>query len=120
MDIKTKARITSDTYEGKIQVQPEPRRKLKIPKRLICGRTVTLKPMEESKVIGECSLSLEFALVENIGTLELHLMDGLVLGRKEEDIYRCNVVMINLGREGAEIGNISEVNESDFAPIQEV
>ena len=82
--------------------------------------------MEESKVIGECSLSLEFALVENIGTLELHLMDGLVQGRKEEDIYRCNVVMINLGREirtipeGAEIGNISEVNESDFVPIQEV
>ena len=56
---------------------------------------------------------------------ERHVMDGLVQGSKEVDTYTCNVVMINLSREiqtvskGSELGSLTELDTSDFAPIQE-
>ena len=125
MDFMKKARITINTYEGKIRVQPKTKEK-QAKKKLIYRRPITIQPMEEAKVMAECSSSFDFVLIEGHESPELHVMDGLVQGSKGLDSFSCDVVILNLSREaqsipkGLELGYLTDLDKADFSPIQDM
>ena len=120
-----KARITIDTSEGKIRVQ-SPRKGKQGRKILINIRPITIQPMEEAKVMAECSTSFDIALKQGHNFPDIHVMDGLVQESKSMDGYTCNVVNLNFGREplsipkGMELGSLTDVDQTNFSPMKEV
>ena len=126
MDFMRKARITIDTQAGKIRMEPplpgsykhNPARLLKLKK------DVTIKPREEMQVIGECDTTFTTALVSSIhSNNSVHLMDGVVDGRNSKE---CSLLLLNPSLDiiqvpkGTIVGQMSPLDKSDFAPIEQV
>ena len=96
---------------------------LSIARLLRVKREMSIKPREEIQVIEECDVSFETALVSSNNHLKIHLMDGLVEGKNSKE---CPVILLNPSLEtvnvprGTMVGNLTPVDASDFAPIEQV
>lgn len=76
--------------------------------------------------MAESSSAFDIALVEGHEFSDFHVMDGLVQGCANLDTHTGNLVVLNMSREvvalpkGIELGTITEVDQTEFSPIQEV